>query len=66
VRLAPAHVEAIRGWLLERNKPYAATLVSVIAYRFRLVSRALAPSLHTLALDETQERRHAALTSVVA
>jgi integrase len=32
VCLAPAQVEAIRGWLLERDKRYAATMLSLIAY----------------------------------
>jgi integrase len=33
VCLAPAQVEAIRTWLLERDKLYAATMVSLIAYQ---------------------------------
>jgi integrase len=32
VCLAPAQVEAIRVWLLERDKVYAATMVSLVAY----------------------------------
>ena len=33
VCLAPAQVEAIRTWLLERDKLHAATMISVIAYQ---------------------------------
>ena len=32
VCLAPAQVEAVRGWLLDAEKLYAATMVSLIAY----------------------------------
>jgi integrase len=33
VCLAPAQVEAIRTWLIERDKLYAATIVSLVAYQ---------------------------------
>lgn len=33
VCLAPAQVEAIRAWLIEREKLYAATIVSLVAYQ---------------------------------
>jgi integrase len=33
VALAPAQVEAIRAWLLEHDKLYAATMVSLVAYQ---------------------------------
>jgi integrase len=33
VCLAPAQVEAIRAWLIERDKLYAATIVSLVAYQ---------------------------------